>query len=73
MLKAPYKIVGLSGSTRIGSTNTALLRLIGELAPKDRVASFEILDYKGIPVYDGDDETETGVPDKIKVIAEKIA
>lgn len=73
MLRAPYKIVGLSGSTRIGSTNTALLRLIGELAPKDRVASFEILDYKGIPVYDGDDETDIGVPDKIKIIAEKIA
>ena len=47
-----YKIVAISGSTRIGSTNTALCKLIGELAPKDRVASVEILDYKGIPVFD---------------------
>ena len=47
-----YKIVAISGSTRIGSTNTALCKLIGELAPKDRVASVEILDYKGIPVLD---------------------
>ncbi len=51
-----YKIVAISGSTRIGSTNTALIRLIGDLAPKDRIASVEILDYRGIPVYDGDDE-----------------
>ena len=64
-----YKIVGLSGSTRIGSTNTALLRLVAEMAPKNRVGSFELLDYKGISVYDGDDESDHGVPDKVKIIA----
>ena len=70
--KAPYKIVGISGSTRVGSTNTALIRLIGELAPKDRVASVEIVDYRGIPVFDGDDEADFGVPEKVKIIGEKI-
>ena len=70
--KAPYKIVGISGSTRVGSTNTALIRLIGELAPKHRVASLEILEYKGIPVFDGDDEKDFGPPDQVKIISQKI-
>ncbi len=71
--KKLFKIVAISGSTRIGSTNTALIRLIAELAPKDRIASVEILDYRGIPVYDGDDEKDNGYPEKVMLMAEKIA
>ena len=39
---------------------------------KKRISSIEIVDYKGIPVYDGDVEEEAGIPEKVKKIAEKI-
>ena len=67
-----YKIVALSGSLREASTNTAALRYVQELAPKDRIASVEILTYKDVPVYDGDVEA-IGIPDTVKAIGEKIA
>ena len=47
-----YKIVALSGSLREASTNTAALRYVQEIAPKDRIASVEILTYKDVPIYD---------------------
>ena len=62
--KTAYKIVGISGSLRINSTNTALLRLISELTPKDRIASFEIMNYITVPVYNNDFET-FGIPDDV--------
>jgi len=46
--------------------------LPSELADKKRISSIEIVDFKGIPVYDGDVEEESGIPDKVKKIAEKI-
>ena len=70
--KTAYKIVGISGSLRINSTNTALLRLIIELAPKDRIASFEIMNYITVPVYNNDFET-FGVPDDVLKISKKIS
>ena len=41
------------------------------MAPKDRVLDIEILDYKGIPIFDADDEAEFGIPEKVKIIGEK--
>ena len=67
-----YKIIGISGSLRTSSTNTALIRLAAELAPKDRVAELEIVEFKDVPVYDGDIEAESGIPEKVKAIGEKI-
>ena len=40
-----YKIVGISGSLRQRSTNTALLRVLSDLAPKDRFSPFHVLEY----------------------------
>ena len=70
--RKPYNIIAISGSLREKSTNTAILRLASELAPKDRVASVEILSYKDVPIYDGDIEA-AGIPDSVKAIAKKIA
>lgn len=68
-----YKIVAISGSLRKDSFNTAWLRHIASVAPKDRIASVEIINYKGMPVYDGDLEAESGIPECIKEASKKIA
>jgi len=57
------QIVGLSGSLRRGSYNTALLRAVAKLAkPPVEIAVHTI---EGIPVYDGDVESERGLPDAV--------
>jgi NAD(P)H-dependent FMN reductase len=53
-------IVGLSGSLRHGSFNTALLRAAGTLMPEG--ASLQVETVAGIPLYDADDETAHGLP-----------
>lgn len=45
-------ILGISGSLRRGSFNTALLRTAQEMAPDD--VAIEIYDYSDIPLYNGD-------------------
>ncbi|NJN64533.1 MAG: hypothetical protein HC882_06380 [Acidobacteria bacterium] len=55
----PLTILGLSGSLRRASTNSALLRVAGGLMPDDAV--LEIFDLHPIPLYDGDVEAE-GMP-----------
>ena len=46
------KIVGISGSLRKGSYNTALLRAAVGLMPQG--AELEAASLHGIPLYDGD-------------------
>jgi chromate reductase, NAD(P)H dehydrogenase (quinone) len=53
-------LLGISGSLRRGSYNTSLLRTIQRMLPDG--LSLEIVDWKGLPVYNGDDEDETGIP-----------
>ncbi|MGH3042255.1 MAG: NADPH-dependent FMN reductase, partial [Gaiellaceae bacterium] len=49
------KILGLSGSLRRDSYNTALLRAVGELLPSD--VELEIWEgLKAVPSYDQDDD-----------------
>ena len=67
-----YKIIGISGSLRTNSTNTALIQHVAQLAPKDRIASIEIVYYKDVPVYDGDVEDASGIPQTVLMIADKI-
>jgi chromate reductase len=57
--KDKIKILGLSGSLRGGSFNTALLRVARELAPES--VEIEIHDLHAVPFYDGDVE-EQGTP-----------
>ncbi len=48
------RLLGISGSLRHGSFNTALLRAAAELAPHD--VAFEIFDLADVPLYNGDVE-----------------
>ena len=65
------KIIGITGSLRSGSFNTALLRAAKEIAPNSVV--LEIATLKGIPLYDGDVETAEGIPQAVMTLQEQIA
>ena len=62
-------ILGLSGSLRAGSFNSALLRAVAASMPKD--ATLEIGTIRGIPLYDGDVEAQ-GMPDTVVKLKERV-
>lgn len=64
-------VVGISGSLRRGSFNTALLRAAVELAPE----GLEIVEasIRGVPVYDGDLEASEGVPPVVADLKDRLA
>lgn len=64
------KIVAISGSLRSGSYNTMLLHVLKEMASE--TMTMNIVNLKGIPVYDGDDEAASGVPGLVQDLAEQI-
>lgn len=64
-------IIGISGSLRRGSFNTALLHAAAELAPEG--CTVEIVSIKGIPLYDGDVEATEGVPEVVERLKDRIA
>jgi NAD(P)H-dependent FMN reductase len=64
-------IIGLSGSLRSGSYNTALLRAAAGLAPAG--CTIDIASIKDIPLYDGDLESERGIPAPVSALKERIA
>ena len=64
-------VIGLSGSLRQGSFNTALLRVAAELMPAGAMLS--IATIRGIPLYDGDVEAAEGVPDIVSALKNVIA
>ena len=54
------RLLGISGSLRRGSFNTALLNNAAQLLPTG--VSLEIRTLHGIPLYDGDEEAANGLP-----------
>ena len=62
-------ILGISGSLRAASYNSALLRALGELMPPGNV--LEIGSIKGIPLYDGDLEA-AAFPQAVTDLKERI-
>src|SRR5262245_65484963 len=64
------RIVGIAGSLRKASFNVALLRAARELAPAG--TEIEIASIAGIPLYDGDLESEKGIPDTVTALKERI-
>jgi chromate reductase, NAD(P)H dehydrogenase (quinone) len=64
-------IIGLSGSLRRGSYNSAVLRAAAALMPPD--SSLQIESIRGIPLYDADDEATNGIPAPVARLKDLIA
>ncbi|MBN8480211.1 MAG: NAD(P)H-dependent oxidoreductase [Xanthomonadales bacterium] len=64
------RIVGISGSLRAGSFNTALLR--AAQVGSDPGVDFDIATLHGIPLYDGDIEQRDGIPDAVVALKQRI-
>ncbi|CAN5226400.1 NADPH-dependent FMN reductase [soil metagenome] len=65
------RLIGLSGSLRAGSYNTALLRAAQALTPPD----VELIEgsIRDIPLYDGDVESASGIPTAVTELKDLIA
>ena len=64
------RILGISGSLRAASFNTALLRAAQGLAGAG--IELEIATLHGIPVYDGDAETRDGLPAAVQALKAEV-
>lgn len=65
------RIIGIAGSLRAGSFNKSLLRAAAALMPPG--ATLETGSIQGIPLYDGDVETNEGIPAAVEQLKELIA
>lgn len=65
------RLIGISGSLRLGSLNTALLREAVRLAPE----GVEVIEgsIRDIPLYDGDLEYERGLPEAVVALKNLVA
>ena len=64
------RILGISGSLRAGSFNTALLRAAQQVAGDG--IDLEIATLHGIPLYDADAEARDGEPDAVAALKRKV-
>ena len=64
------RILGVSGSLRTGSFNTALLQAAQAQLPV--TVELGIATLHGIPLYDGDVEARDGLPAAVKALQERI-
>ena len=64
------KLIGISGSLRRASFNTALLHAAAALMPDGATLSIRTL--HGIPLYDADLEAAEGLPDSVGALKEAV-
>ncbi|MDE2369164.1 MAG: NAD(P)H-dependent oxidoreductase [Burkholderiales bacterium] len=64
------KLLGLSGSLRAGSYNTALLKAAQRLAGDG--VTLDAATVHGVPLYDGDEEQRQGTPPAVRALKERI-
>jgi len=64
------RILGISGSLRAGSYNTALLRAAQTVAAGE--IQLDIASLHGIPLYDADLEQREGLPSAVAELKEKV-
>lgn len=67
---SPLRVLGISGSLRKGSFNTAVLRAAVELAPPGML--IETAELRAIPLYD-EDLRAAGLPEAVQKLREAIA
>lgn len=74
MTQAPtFRVLGISGSLRRGSFNTALLRAAAEIAESQELPlRIEIADLRPIPLYD-EDLRAAGVPEPVEKLRAAVA
>ncbi|WP_262267882.1 MULTISPECIES: NADPH-dependent FMN reductase [Microvirga] len=65
------KLIGISGSLRQASYNSALLRNAAGLMPEG--AELVVETIRGIPLYDGDVEIQDGIPARVTELKDAIA
>jgi len=65
------RLLGLSGSLRADSYNTALLRAANDLLPGG--VELEVATPHDIPLYDGDLEKKQGIPAAVEALKDKFA
>ncbi|QTC91794.1 NADPH-dependent FMN reductase [Brevundimonas goettingensis] len=65
------RLIGVSGSLRAGSFNTALLRAAQTMTPTD--VELVAGSIEGIPLYNGDLERDEGIPPAVKALKDLIA
>jgi chromate reductase, NAD(P)H dehydrogenase (quinone) len=63
-------LIGISGSLRTGSYNTALLQCAGTLLPEG--STLEIQSINDIPLYNGDLEESSGMPESVTALKQSI-
>ncbi|WP_158046692.1 NADPH-dependent FMN reductase [Skermanella pratensis] len=68
--QTPLHIVGISGSLRKGSLNSAALRAARDLAPPG--VTVEIFDIAGIPLYNDDTRNENGYPAPVQALRDAL-
>ena len=64
-------LIGLSGSLRRASYNSAVLRAAAAVMPAD--SELRIATIAGIPLYDGDLESAAGIPEAVAQLKDAIA
>src|SRR5262245_59591043 len=64
-------LIGISGSLRRGSYNSAVLRAAAALMPPDSALRVESI--AAIPLYNGDVESASGVPEPVARLKDAIA
>lgn len=65
------RLLGISGSLRKASFNSGLLRAAIDLAPDG--ATLLAGSIAGIPLYNGDDEQEQGIPPAVQTLKQQLA
>ncbi len=65
------RLLGISGSLRKASFNTGLLRAAIDLVPDG--ATLQAGSIAGIPLYNGDDEREQGIPAAVQRLKQQLA
>jgi chromate reductase len=67
---AMVSLLGISGSLRAGSFNTALLRAAQQVT--DEGVSLQLATLHGIPLYDADVEARDGIPDAVQALKAQV-